>query len=158
MTASLYAGLYTMMAAAASNSAPGIAQPSPIADDPFASEVTLTASELAEQRGGFIFEEDATEAGGFLVHFGVQLTEFTVNTVLSAANTGITETISTQLTLDPTTNDIIIDNTADNIVLQTRLAVDVSISNFSARTSALSTGSTISSFRTQAQILEAFGN
>jgi|GEM_PF-5267468 len=156
MTVNLYAGLYSIMATAASNGATETPHTASAVDDPFAGEVTLTADELQEQRGGFLVTDNGAEVGGFLLHFGAQLSEFTINTALSGVEPN-NDAFATTVNLGPETTDVIINNALDDVVIQRHLAVDVTIPNFSERATALAASRSISTLRIETHLLDAAG-
>ena len=157
MTVNLYAGVYSMMAAAAG--APETPHAAAAhADDPFAGETVLSADELREQRGGFFVTDEGTDVGGFLLHFGAQLSEFTINTALSAADPASnSENFTTTISLDPNATDVRINNTLDDVVIQRRLAVDVTIPNFTERATSLAATNAVSTIRVETHLLDAAG-
>ena len=127
-------------------------------EDPFAGEAVMTDDELREQRGGIRVDHDTAEVGGFLLHFGAQVTELSINTALSAAEGSVDgSTVATTLTFGPEARDIVIGNDLDGVFVERSLAIDVSISNFSTRRGELSMGGMVGRIRNVDRILETSG-
>lgn len=150
MSIETYAGLYSMLAAAAASAPPGNTpvQPKTYGDDPFANEIPLTDDEMREQRGGFF-------VSGLLLDFSIRITELTIDTALNIADPNSPEIAPpTNVDFDPSFTTVIIDNTIDGAVISQQFQLDIAIPNFSDTVSLSAVAREVSSLRVETRILD----